>query len=122
MFGDFFVGMMTVVHVLVSIILIIVVLLQSQQSMNLSGLMGGASQSAMGSQSQSVLSKVTTVLAITFFITSIFFALYRDESVLEAPPEAQQPPAETPAEEPEVPVEQPPAEQPPEAPEPTPEP
>ena len=106
MFGEFFVGVMTVFHVLVSVILIIVVLLQSQQSMNLSGLMGGASQSAMGSQSQSVLSKVTTVLAIAFFVTSIFFALYRDEGVLDAPAEAPQAPAEAPVEEEGVPAEE----------------
>ncbi|MGM0381307.1 MAG: preprotein translocase subunit SecG [bacterium] len=97
MFSNFFVGVATVIHVLVSIILIAVVLLQSQQSMNLSGLMGGASQSAMGSQSQSVLSKVTTVLAIAFFITSLFFALYRNDTVLESPSGTQQAPTGPPA-------------------------
>ena len=127
MFGEFLVGVMTVIHVLVSVVLIVVILLQSQQSMNLSGLVGGASQSAMGSQSQSVLSKVTTVLAVAFFVTSIFFALYREEGVLESAPEAPpgQPPAEAPAEEaPEgVPAEEPPVEteESPEAPGPVPE-
>lgn len=128
MFSSFFVGVMTVIHVLVSVILIIVVLLQSQQSMNLSGLMGGASQSAMGSQSQSVLSKVTTVLAVAFFVTSLFFALYREEGVLDTAPEPgpQQSPAEAPAEQTggEAPAEQsaPGGEQSPAAPAETPEP
>ncbi len=73
-----------VLHILVSVVLIVVVLLQSQQSMNLSGLMGGASQSALGSQPQTVLSKVTTGLAIVFFLTAIFFALIpaREEGAL----------------------------------------
>lgn len=70
-----FKGLAMVLHILVSVVLIVVVLLQSQQSMNLSGLMGGASQSALGSQPQSVLSKVTTGLAIVFFLTATFFAL-----------------------------------------------
>lgn len=62
-------------HVLISVVLIVVVLMQSQQSMNLSGMFGGASQSALGSQPQSVLAKVTTVLAIVFMLTSLLFSL-----------------------------------------------
>ncbi|MFB6347686.1 MAG: preprotein translocase subunit SecG, partial [bacterium] len=60
----------SVMHILLSIVLIVVVLLQSQQSMNLSGMFGGASQSALGSKPQSVLSKVTTILAIIFMASS----------------------------------------------------
>ena len=83
MFGGFISGVMTVVHILVSVGLILIVLLQSQQSMNLSGLFGGASQSALGSKPQSVLSKVTIFFAVMFFVTTLFFALYRtDDSAL----------------------------------------
>ena len=67
---------LTVVHILVSLILITVILMQSQQSMNLSGMFGGASQSALGSQPQSILSRATTVLAIVFIVTSLIFAFY----------------------------------------------
>ncbi len=65
---------MAVIQVFISIILIIIVLMQSQQSMNLSGMFGGASQSALGSQPQSVLGKVTTVLAIIFMVFSLIFS------------------------------------------------
>ncbi|MFP4686681.1 MAG: preprotein translocase subunit SecG [bacterium] len=131
MVAGFISGVMTVVHILVSIGLILIVLLQSQQSMNLSGLFGGASQSALGSRPRSVLGKVTIILAITFFVTTIFFSLYRAEegvlvptagersgpaAVEEPSQEAEEPPEEQqePAEQPEGPVEQPegPAEQP----------
>lgn len=79
---------LSVVHVLVSLILIVVILMQSDKSMNLSGMFGGASKSALGSQPQSVLSKTTTVLAIVFIITSLIFAFYgpQTDNAL-APPE-----------------------------------
>jgi preprotein translocase subunit SecG len=65
---------LAVVQVLVSVVLIVIVLMQSQQSMNLSGMFGGASQSALGSKPQSVLSKATTVLAIVFMAFSLVFS------------------------------------------------
>jgi preprotein translocase subunit SecG len=95
MVAGFISGVMTVVHIIVSIGLILIVLLQSQQSMNLSGLFGGASQSALGNQPRSVLSKVTIILAIAFFVTTIFFALYSGEegAILSTP--AQRPAGQT---------------------------
>lgn len=65
-----------IAHVIVSLVLIVIVLMQSQQSMNLSGMFGGASQSALGSKPQSVLSKATTVLAIVFIGSSLLFTLW----------------------------------------------
>jgi preprotein translocase subunit SecG len=61
------------VHVLVCIILILVVLLQSGKGADLSGAFGGgATQTAFGARGpQSFLSKMTTVAAILFMITSI---------------------------------------------------
>lgn len=67
------------VHVLVSVILIIVVLMQSQQSMNISGMFGGASQSAMGNKPQSVLSRATVILGITFMLVSVMLAMWPSE-------------------------------------------
>lgn len=97
MVAGFISGVMTVVHIIVSIGLILIVLLQSQQSMNLSGLFGGASQSALGSQPRSVLSKVTIILAITFFVTTIFFALYSGEegAILSTPAQRPAPAGQT---------------------------
>jgi len=68
-------SVLAAIHVIVSLVLIVIVLMQSQQSMNLSGMFGGASQSALGSQPQSVLSKATTVLAIVFMVVSLVFSL-----------------------------------------------
>ena len=83
-------GVLLVVHVLVSIFLILVVLMQSDQSMNLSGMFGGASQSALGSRPQSILARTTIILAIVFALTSIYFALTADETPLFGEPGAQQ--------------------------------
>lgn len=88
------------VHVAVSVVLIVIVLMQSQQSMNLSGMFGGASQSALGSQPQSVLSKLTTILAIVFMALSLLFSVIPrgDDSILspsEIPAGQQQAPAQS---------------------------
>ncbi len=66
---------MLVVYLLIAAALIIVVLFQSDQSMNLSGLVGGASQSAIGSKPKSVMTKLTTGLAVLFFLVAVFFAM-----------------------------------------------
>jgi len=78
-------GILTVIHVLICLVLIVVVLMQSQQSMNISGMFGGASQSALGNRPESMLSRATTVLAIIFMLTSVGFALWPsgNENVLE---------------------------------------
>jgi preprotein translocase subunit SecG len=60
-------------HVIVCIILILVVLLQSGKGADLAGAFGGgATQTAFGSRGPaSFLSKMTTVAAVIFMITSI---------------------------------------------------
>lgn len=61
------------VHIFVSLLLIIVVLLQSGKSADLAGAFGGAgSQSTFGPRgAASLLSKITTTLAIMFMVTSL---------------------------------------------------
>jgi preprotein translocase subunit SecG len=61
------------VHVLVCVILILVVLLQSGKGADLAGAFGGgATQTAFGSRGPaSLLSRVTTIAAVVFMITSI---------------------------------------------------
>lgn len=63
-------------HVLVSIVLILVVLLQSGKGADLAGAFGGGgTQTAFGSRGPaSFLSKATTVAAILFMLTSILLA------------------------------------------------
>jgi preprotein translocase subunit SecG len=66
----------TTVHVLVCIILILVVLLQSGKGADLAGAFGGgATQTAFGSRGPaSFLSKMTTVAAVLFMVTSLSLA------------------------------------------------
>ena len=63
----------TTLHVIVCVILVLVVLLQSGKGADLAGAFGGgATQTAFGSRGPaSFLSKMTTVAAVIFMLTSI---------------------------------------------------
>jgi preprotein translocase subunit SecG len=63
----------TALHVLVCLVLILVVLLQSGKGADLAGAFGGGgTQTAFGSRGPaSFLSKITTVAAVVFMVTSI---------------------------------------------------
>jgi preprotein translocase subunit SecG len=64
-------------HVLVCIILVLVVLLQSGKGADLAGAFGGgATQTAFGSRGPaSFLSKMTTIAAVVFMLTSISLSM-----------------------------------------------
>jgi preprotein translocase subunit SecG len=66
-------ALILVVHIVVCIILILAVLLQSGKAADLAGAFGGGgSQTAFGPRgTASLLSKVTTICAVLFMITSI---------------------------------------------------
>lgn len=66
-----------VLHVLVCVILVLVVLLQSGKGADLAGAFGGgATQTAFGSRGPaSFLSRMTTVAAIVFMLTSVSLSL-----------------------------------------------
>src|SRR3954467_5111792 len=66
-----------IVHVIVCLFLIIVVLLQSGKAADLAGAFGGmGSQTAFGPRgSASLLSRVTTISAILFMLTSISLSI-----------------------------------------------
>jgi preprotein translocase subunit SecG len=68
---------MVTLHVIVCVILVLVVLLQSGKSADLAGAFGGgATQTAFGSRGPaSFLSKMTTIAAIVFMVTSIGLAM-----------------------------------------------
>src|SRR5450432_3850079 len=70
--------LITAIHILVCFFLIIVVLLQSGTSGDISAAFGGqGSQTAFGPRgAASVLSKVTTWSAVAFMITSITLSVY----------------------------------------------
>jgi preprotein translocase subunit SecG len=73
-------------HVIVCIILVLVVLLQSGRSADLAGAFGGgATQTAFGSRGPaSFLSKMTTVAAVVFMLTSIGLSMISSRSATEA--------------------------------------
>ncbi len=109
--------LITTIHVLVCIILILVVLLQSGKGADLaSAFGGGATQTAFGSRGPaSFLSKMTTVAAVVFMITSIALSSMVTQregakSILETTTGAAKTPAKAPAAKPQ-----------PQAPAPTPE-
>jgi preprotein translocase subunit SecG len=76
-------------HVIVCIILVLVVLLQSGRSADLAGAFGGgATQTAFGSRGPaSFLSRMTTIAAIIFMVTSFSLSLIKvkreSKSILE---------------------------------------
>jgi preprotein translocase subunit SecG len=90
--------LLTALHVLVSLILLLVVLLQSGRAADLAGAFGGAgSQTAFGPRGAATfLSKATTFLAVVFMVTSlalaIFASSYQARSVVDeaTPPATQQ--------------------------------
>ena len=63
----------TIVHVVVCLVLIVAVLLQSGKAGDLAGAFGGAgTQSVFGARgAATILSKVTTVCAVLFMVTSM---------------------------------------------------
>ncbi len=65
------------IHILVSVFLIIVVLLQSGKAADLAGAFGGmGSQTAFGPRgSATLLSKATTISAVLFMITSLSLSI-----------------------------------------------
>src|SRR5438552_4276675 len=88
--------LLTIVHVLVCLFLIVVVLLQSGKAADLAGAFGGmGSQTAFGPRgSATLLSRVTTISAILFMVTSLSLSIVASRnaglgtSVLESSPKS----------------------------------
>ena len=101
-----------VVHVLVCIALILIVLLQAGKGAEMGAAFGGASQTIFGSAgAMGFLSKLTTVAAIIFMITSLlltFSSTRRGSTIMQerTAPTAPATPSEMPAQ-PQVPVPEP---------------
>jgi len=67
------IALRTIIHVIICIVLILAVLLQSGKAADLAGAFGGGgSQTAFGPRGQAtLLSKVTTIGAVLFMVTSL---------------------------------------------------
>ncbi|MBI5510536.1 MAG: preprotein translocase subunit SecG [Deltaproteobacteria bacterium] len=78
--------LLTIVHIFVSVVLILVVLLQAGRGGGMGATFGGASQQIFGGRGAgSFLTRVTTVCAVVFFLTSLTLAMMssRERSALE---------------------------------------
>ena len=65
-----------IVHVLVSIFLILIVLLQSGKGAEMGAAFGGSSQTLFGSRGAATfLNKLTTVAAVLFMVTSLLLTM-----------------------------------------------
>jgi len=88
----------TVLHVIVCFALILIVLLQAGKGAEMGAAFGGASQTIFGSAGAvGFLTKLTTIAAVVFMITSLFLAFtssQRTSSVIKGGP-AQTAPAQT---------------------------
>ena len=95
---------LTFLHVVVSVILILVVLLQTGKRADLAGAFGGGgSQTAFGARGAgTALSKITTAAAILFMLTSLGLSILSSQSatpsgsVLEEVPAPSAPPSPPP--------------------------
>lgn len=64
---------LAIVYAIVCILLVIVVMLQSGKAGNM-GLFGGGGTSSIGSQSGDIMTRITTVLGVVFFVLALTFA------------------------------------------------
>jgi preprotein translocase subunit SecG len=70
---------LVVLHVLTSIVLVLVVLLQSGRGAELGAAFGGVGQSQFGRGQSTFISKLTTGLAVVFMATSLSLSLIAGE-------------------------------------------
>jgi preprotein translocase subunit SecG len=88
--------LLMIIHILACFFLIAVVLLQSGKGAEIGAAFGGSSQTLFGSRgSASFLSKMTTVVAVVFMLTSLTLAVVtsKGSSVLKKIPAAGQGPS-----------------------------
>lgn len=107
---------LTVIHIIVCLFLIAIVLLQRGKGAEMGAAFGGSSQTLFGSRgAASFLSKMTTVAAIVFMLTSLTLAILssRSGSIIEKAPVTESKDVVPPSSGPVAPPEQIPQAQPP---------
>jgi len=83
------VTILVIVHIMVCFFLIAVVLLQSGKGAELGAAFGGSSQTLFGSRGASTfLSKLTTIVAVIFMVTSLSLAIIttKGSTIIKKPP------------------------------------
>lgn len=86
--------LVVIVHVIVCLFLIFIILIQSSKGAEMGAAFGGSSQTLFGSRgATTVLSKVTTIAAILFMLTSLSLAIFsvKRESVMSSVPVKEAP-------------------------------
>jgi preprotein translocase subunit SecG len=84
--------LLAAIHVLVSVFLIFVVLIQGGKGADLGAAFGGSSQTLFGGRGAATfLSKLTTVMAALFMVTSLLLTIYslKGHSMVRAPRQSQ---------------------------------
>lgn len=79
----FLITFLTILFGILCVLLVVIILLQSDKSSGM-GILGGGSQSTFGSSTADVITKITTVMVALFFIGSLGLAAmqsYRAKSV-----------------------------------------
>lgn len=66
---------LTVFFVVASVVLVILVALQSESSTGLGGIFGGGSDTAFGAKSNSVVTRITAIVAASFMVLALVVAL-----------------------------------------------
>ena len=88
------------IHITASLLLILIVLMQSAKGGGLGGAFGGVTETAFGSRAGTFLTRFTTTLAVLFMITSLTLAVLSSKkraSVMEQEPAVETVPEEIPA-------------------------
>ncbi len=88
------------IHIVASLLLILIVLMQSAKGGGLGGAFGGVTETAFGSRAGTFLTRFTTTMAILFMITSLTLAVLSSKkrvSVMEKEPAVGTIPEEVPA-------------------------
>jgi preprotein translocase subunit SecG len=94
--------LVVVLHILVCLFLIFIILIQSSKGAEMGAAFGGSSQTLFGSRgAATVLSKVTTIAAILFMLTSLSLAIFSvrrgAESVMSSVPVKESPASSLPS-------------------------
>ena len=80
---DFLIPIVKVIHIVVSVVLILIILLQPSKSGDLGAVFGGGTSESVFGASGAVpfLAKMTRLLAVVFFITSLSLGYFSVQSI-----------------------------------------